>query len=61
MDKYIFLLLIFFAGCTTIQEVGMTEWDYKALKDGYNMECRCCGDTPACKWVSVNGTATTNY
>jgi hypothetical protein len=60
MNKYGLLILIFFAGCTTIQEAGMNEWDYKALEAGYTMECRCCGETPSCKWVdngpSINGT-----
>ena len=54
MDKCIKLLILVavLSGCETINlRSGMTEWDYKALKDGYVMECRCCEDTPSCKWV----------
>jgi hypothetical protein len=33
------LALTFLVGCTYIHEAGMTEWDYKLTKEGYELHC----------------------
>ena len=33
------LAFILIAGCTYVQEAGMTEWDYKLKQEGYILHC----------------------
>jgi len=38
MNKYIFLALVFLAGCTYLDNAGMNEWDYKMYHEGWQLE-----------------------
>lgn len=60
MDKYIFLAMIFLAGCTYIQQPGMTEWDYKAMNDGRTLHCSEMIRETCLTYQWVNG-ATNTY
>ncbi len=60
MDKILTLLLIFVAGCSYLtQESGMTEWDYKMYKDGWQLEY-IDEDKKDMRWTSGNDTYGTN-
>ena len=57
MNKYIFILLFFLAGCSYLDNAGMNEWDYKMYQEGWELEYIEEG-RESLRWT--NGTATTN-